>query len=289
MKIHVDGDVIKYRAGFAAEKMHYYLDIHSEGHLVESLHFDYKKDLDAHCKDRPELHGDNCIVRKERIAEPVENALHNVKTLISGIEEFFGGGDLIIYLSGKGNYREGVGELIYADHPCPGYKANRKDAHRPVHGPAIVDYIQKQYTYVTTEDEEADDAMAIAHYSLWLRDPDSTCIATTDKDLDMIPGQHFNFVKEEHYEIDPEDADIVFWRQLLTGDGTDNIPGIKGVGPKTAAKVIASEASATEAYAIALECYEKQYEEDAAQALLENARLIWIRRKANEFWNAPTG
>jgi hypothetical protein len=283
MHLQIDGDVIKYRAGFAAEKMHHYLT--EDG--IE-IHFDYKKELNEHVKLAGLKEGDYTI-RAERIAEPVENALHNVKSIINDICKDMGvtSNDITVYLSGPSNYRTSVGDICYRDKPVPGYKAHRKEAHRPVHGPAIVEYLKRHYNCVETVDEEADDAMGIAQYAMWLTDPESTCIVTVDKDLDMIPGWHFNFPKKDQYFMDAHSADMVFWRQLLTGDSTDNIPGLAGVGPKTALKLFPDPLPDEYAYMVALGQYEEKYAEEAAECLLENARMIWIRREKNEFWKPP--
>ena len=54
----------------------------------------------------------------------------------------------------------------------------------------------------------------------------------------QIPGDHYNFVKKTHQFIDDDEAHLKLMLQCLTGDGTDNIPGIKGVGAKTAEKIL---------------------------------------------------
>jgi hypothetical protein len=298
MHLHLDGDVVKYRCGFAAEKMHYHVTVYGLDGLngEETYHFQYKKDLNAFMEAHDGyVHGDNCIVTSERIAEPVENALHNVKHTVQELVRNLGASEnqMTVYLSGESNFRNELGSLIYRDHEPKGYKANRDELHKPTHGPAIVDYIIRKYNVEVTEFEEADDAMGISHYAMWLKDPDSTCIVTVDKDLDMIPGWHYNFVKEDQYYIKPENAEYIFWRQLLTGDRTDNIPGLKGVGVKTADKMLSplatSHSDPRGYYLLALENYNEQYGEDEGeQALLENARMIWIRRERNEFWNPPS-
>ena len=52
------------------------------------------------------------------------------------------------------------------------------------------EYLVKEYKAEVCDGQEADDALGI-------NQTDQTIICTIDKDLLMIPGQHYNFVKEE--------------------------------------------------------------------------------------------
>ncbi len=58
-----------------------------------------------------------------------------------------------------------------------------------------------------------------------------------DKDLDMIRGWHYNFIKDKKYFIDDQQAIKHFYTQILTGDRVDNIIGLRGIGPKKAEKI----------------------------------------------------
>ena len=85
---------------------------------------------------------------------------------------------------------------------------------------------------------EADDLVAI-----WASEAraneDAYVVVGIDKDLKQIPGNHYNFVKKEHVFIDDDQAHLLLMTQCLTGDNSDNIPGIKGIGPKKAEKILA--------------------------------------------------
>ena len=63
-------------------------------------------------------------------------------------------------------------------------------------------------------------------------------VAGIDKDLLQITGTHYNFVKKEITEISEDTANLKLMLQCLTGDRSDNIPGIKGIGPKKAEKLL---------------------------------------------------
>ncbi|MDD9816698.1 MAG: hypothetical protein OXU61_00955, partial [Gammaproteobacteria bacterium] len=64
-------------------------------------------------------------------------------------------------------------------------------------------------------------------------------IAGIDKDLKQIPGNHYNFNKQLHEFVDDDNANLNLMLQCLTGDTSDNIPGIKGIGPAKAGKILA--------------------------------------------------
>lgn len=281
MHVHFDGDLLVYRCGFAAEKMQY--DVIDCGGGCAAT-FTTRREADAFCAEANEWPDDPRsfeVCPGDRLVEPVENALANVKSMVEMALANLGVDvdDMTMYLSGPTNYRDGVATL----RP---YKGNRDAAHKPVHGPAIKEYMERKYNTVYSVDEEADDVVAYNHYAMYLRDPYSTIIATVDKDLNMIPGLHYNFVKDETYNVTEEDAIRWFYTQLLTGDSTDNIPGIPGCGPKKAEKLLEGLIDEAEYYEVCRQTYQKEYG-DGDAALLENARLLWIRRQPNEWWNPP--
>ena len=172
------------------------------------------------------------------------------------------------YLTGKGNYRYDIAK----NRP---YKGNRK-APKPKHYEALRNHLIKMGC-VVVEGQEADDALGIAACSA----TEDVVIITTDKDLNMIPGRHYNFVKREFKEINAEEAMKFFYTQLLTGDATDNIQGVEGIGPKKAEKALQGAETEEDMYKVA----QSLYGDDAL--LLENARLLWIRREPGQMWTPP--
>lgn len=275
MQVLFDGDVVVYRAGFAAEKMHYYVqDKYGETH-----DFTQKREAMSFIERNTDL--GPVLVGSERVVEPVEHAIYNAKSIITSSLEALGASedDLVVVLSGPTNFRNGVATT-------KPYKGNRDPTHRPVHGPDILEYLRKRFHVVVSEDEEADDVLGYTQYATWETDPFGSVICSIDKDLDMIPGLHYNFRDEKSYVVMPEDADWYFWKQMLTGDTVDNIPGVPGVGPKTAQHVLAG-VPPSKCFEKVRTLYVQGYGEQADDRLLEMGRLLWIRRHPNEWWFPP--
>ena len=129
------------------------------------------------------------------------------------------------------------------------------------------------------EGQEADDAIGIKAYTL---DPEDCIIYSIDKDLDMIRGWHYNFVKDKEYYVKEEDTLRTFYKQVLTGDRVDNIPGLKGIGDKKAEKILGDASTEKELFPLVLAAYDNDI-----HRMTEMAQLLWIRRKENELWQPP--
>jgi len=211
VKALIDGDILVYRCGFAAEKNDY---------KTSHGNFRYKKEI-------PE---GATIHEVERIIEPVENALNNVKTVLREIGERISEKfsedriELELYLTGNGNFRDELATIKV-------YKGNRDKNHRPHWYTEIQDYMKTTWKAETVDGIEADDVLSDLQ-------TDETCIVSTDKDLDQVPGWHYNWVKADLYYVSVSEARHMLYKQILTGDSTDNIEGIPGVGEKTAIKML---------------------------------------------------
>lgn len=283
MEVHVDGDVVAFRAGFGAEHMEYDVS-YKEKQFGESISLTcrYKKEAVEVQKRLMKDQGytvEEVVITPRRVLEPLSHALHNVGAILTNIIDSLGASrsDLTVWLSGPSelNYRKKIATI-------KPYKGNRKDAWRPTYEQEIKDYIVRRWRGEITVGQEADDAMGIAQTKRPFGD---SCICTNDKDLDMIPGLHYNFVTDVRYVVDEATAEWVFWRQMLTGDSTDNIPGIGGIGEKKSYAILEDiwdDESAMQEEVWAL--YVQHYGLAAYPALIENGRLLWIRRKEDELW-----
>ena len=138
---------------------------------------------------------------------------------------------------------------LYAD-----YKVTRKPMPEdlPVQIGRIVQIVQAMgIPVLQQEGYEADDILATAAERFAGPKMDVVLISR-DKDLDQLVGPHvalYDPMKDERFDAaaiqsakgyPPDQAVEV---QALAGDTSDNVPGVPGVGPKTAAKLIAQYGS----------------------------------------------
>ena len=125
----------------------------------------------------------------------------------------------------------------------------RKDLYKPYKSnrPKLDEEIKEKLNYlfnysvskgsVPAHGMEADDLVAIWAYEARESD-DQYVICGIDKDLLQIPGNHYNYTKDTWQFVDDDQAHKALMLQCLTGDNTDNIPGLKGIGPKKAEKIL---------------------------------------------------
>lgn len=123
-------------------------------------------------------------------------------------------------------------DILFRHDIYPEYKGNRT-GRKPVTHRALKDWIiEGDHSYEVQQWPmlEADDVMGLIQTNA--RVP--TVICTIDKDLLQIPGDHYNFDTRERKTIGNVEAYKFFLQQCISGDATDGIPGIRGVGPKKA-------------------------------------------------------
>lgn len=180
-----------------------------------------------------------------------------------------------------------------------GYKAQRK-AEKPFHFGNITSHLLAFYNTKVAKGLEADDIICMEQFKR-LEDAD-TIICTRDKDLRMCPGWHYGWecgkqasigpiwVEElGHLELAENKYKMLgnglkfFFGQVLTGDPTDNIPGLKGVGPNKAVKLLSGCTSEQEMYNICRQLYIEQYGyEEGMKIFIEQINLLWMIRERDE-------
>lgn len=275
----IDGDVIRYQVGFATQRNIF---------IVNGHEFLTKNEAETYCVERAiPNHNITKVVR----ADFRQAVFHTVDMFLKRIMEEAGASEMRIFLTGTGNYREALATI----QPYKGGRLNDK----PIHFEAITKYLLIRYKAEVINGAEADDALGYSQ-------TDSTVICTVDKDLDMIPGDHYNWKRDTKYTVEHLEGMRFFYYQLLTGDSIDNIAGCIGIGDKTAKAALEDCKTEREMYGVVRDLYMMQYSkfadrhgatchmitdgkfgEAVMRDLVENANLLWIQREKGVLWKVP--
>lgn len=214
---------------------------------------------------------------------------------MSGIKTWEG------YLTGTNNFRHDIAVTVP-------YKGTRKQP-KPFHYENMRTWLTAVHGVKVIDNMEADDILAIRQMELG----ESSCIVSRDKDLRMVPGWHFGYSCGKQKTFGPMLYDEIgllemegrgdkkkikggglkfFYSQLITGDRTDNILGLKGGGDVLAYTLLNDLQTEEELFQTVWKEYYRVYKEEAKEKLLENGQLLWMVRELDEngdpvMWEFP--
>jgi len=140
----------------------------------------------------------------------------------------------------------------------PEYKSNRT-GRSPAGLHQCKEDLCKLYNGTIHTTWEADDAVVFLKET----NPEKYILCAIDKDvINSIEGTHFNYYESALYKKEMKWVDVdrhtsLVWRylQTLTGDKTDGIIGLHGIGPKKAEKILANKYSHAELWEAVCEAY----------------------------------
>lgn len=205
--------------------------------------------------------------------EPIENALHILKSHVENILESIWPDEVVYMISGKTNFRN--------DLPLPTkYKSNRT-AIRPLLLKQVQMYAWKKYSAVVTVNEEPDDMQVWMGYEI-LNRGDTPILITTDKDAKAYSGLYlFN---PDHHECGVEEIPILgsikedskgkvrangimqYGLQMLIGDSVDGYRPTElckvKFGEKSALKALQDCKTPQEVLQVVIEHYQRWYPSD---------------------------
>jgi DNA polymerase-1 len=272
----IDGDIVVYRCGFAAEHTFYVVFDMAGNPDVPVARLSSAAELkewkEVNETDVADWEGDEPRYRleREKEIEPLSHALANVKSVMRGIMENTRCTNHKIYLSKGKCFRDKIATMKE-------YKGNRKDAPKPFHYDAIRKYLIENYGAVEYNSIEADDALALAMN-------DRTILCSIDKDLLQVSGHHYNWVLNQKILITPEVGKKKLALQAITGDSTDNIPGVKGIGIVKARKALADVEDLEAASLTIWETYLKESDEFEE---LEDGRFAYTGWDGTRYERTP--
>lgn len=194
----IDADSLVYAIGFASETYTY---------VVGSFSFGAKKAALRHAEETSFPLED---IKKEVTVDPLPIVLSTVATSLEEILFNTGCTYYDLYLTEGKTFRDTLVDY---------YKANRDPNNKPFYYTEIREYLKTEWGAEFGDNVEADDLCGIYQDT-------SSIISSIDKDLDTIPGWHYNPNKKIEYYLSEVDALRNLYGQMLTGDAADNIPGL---------------------------------------------------------------
>lgn len=289
-KYIIDGDLICYIASSATDGREYVVSWEIDGGTRLHRIHKYKRDADLSVRELESIGVNGIKCELEFHPEPVGNALKIVKDSLVSLETALlvhtdGLGERKIFLSRGGSFRE---------KEVPSYKQLREGVRRPEHLEACKDYLVKYHGAECMPGEfEADDLMAMEASK-----GEPCVVCSLDKDLLQIPGHHFNWNKGEYTIVTEEEGWRHLFSQLLTGDTADGIPGIHGIGPKKAEKILKGIEDPFMMYVEVLKAYVKDtgvlegesqedYHRRVVLLVREHISLLYLIRRPGERFQVP--
>ena len=234
----------------------------------------------------------------------------------------------IIYLTGKNNFRYDVATVK----PYKGNRTKEKPVHFnnvkwyliSRYNAIIVDGMEADDALATAQMSDYWNLYGSKDNTEQHSRVCKTVICTRDKDLRQVPGFHYGWEVGNQPEYKLRFVDEIgtleptwkegvsaktgkptkslkkltgtglkwFYTQTLTGDTTDNIPGLPGCGNGRALELLEECTTEAEMFKAVLDEYMSKYGEEFEERLLEQARLVWMVRELNEdgspcMWEIP--
>lgn len=120
------------------------------------------------------------------------------------------------------------------------YKGTRKtDEEAKKWWAYLSQHLVDKWNFVRVDGIEAEDGVSIAAYEIARDLPDvGVVICHVDKDVDQVPGPHYDYKKRTKYIVTPERAQYNLWYQMVVGDSVDNVPGLPRKGEAYALKLL---------------------------------------------------
>lgn len=216
---------------------------------------------------------------------------YDFERTVESIANSYQCGNIIICADwGKSAYRKAI---------FPDYKADRAERFKDqseeekqrfeqffAEYEATLEHLAEKYLVLRYKNVEADDIAAHLVLNREKYELNDVWLLSSDGDWDLLISENVNRFSwrtrkeitndnwNDHYDITPEQ--FISYK-CLTGDKSDNIPGISGIGPKRAAAILESYDSAFDIYdAIPLDGSAKYIQNlnENAEQLLVNYELM---------------
>ena len=197
-------------------------------------------------------------------------AVQRTNDLLQKIINEVQAGSYRLFIKSDSNFRNTIN---------PQYKANRRNQVIPIHLAACREFVINEWNAEFESGIEADDLLGI-------NQTDETIICGIDKDLLMVPGNHYSWelvnplwTRPASFKtVDYETGMKTFYKQMLIGDPSDNIFGMKGIGVVKAGQLLDHLETEQEMFDVVYDLY------DDADRFVMNAQCLWIMQNKDETW-----
>lgn len=269
----IDGDSFAYRFAAAAEKKVY---LAQTGHGAFEECASYREAVKS---------ASTGVIWSRTQKEDIKSVIDSLAACLGRTTTRCGADVLSVYLGGpEATFRTHIARLKT-------YKGNRT-TDPPASLCILRDYLCSAWNAEIVKGEEVDDVLSYMQRGMGCGA--SSVVVGYDKDLDQIPGDHYDWVNDKFYNVTDAQARLRLWVQTLSGDVADNIGGASGVGPSKALRLvedaIANGADDKALWRLVVEEYEKSQERpwctykayDPEAVATENYRLVRLKQTRDE-------
>lgn len=239
----------------------------------------------------------SCEPNKTKLErDPLDAALWRIDACVEDIYKACEPAHVEMYIGGEDNFRK----TLY-----PQYKANRAGKVPPLWLQECREYLVTQYKAKVVNGMEVDDMCGIRmtrlyedswvdslHSGDFSQTPLPICVSL-DKDLLQIPGTHYNFVNKEFTTTTLLQGLRIFYKQIILGDLSDNVPGYDGKYRSACPKFIQAIQAPIDEMTEELDMYNHVCEvyqattEDWESTVNLHAQLLYCLREEGKMWQPP--
>lgn len=207
----------------------------------------------------------------------IEESISNIDSLLQNIINYNNITEYYLFLSIGSYFRHKVNTE---------YKNNRPKSELKYLS-TLKYYLIEQYGAQYFSGIEADDMIAFTVEKFKEEEKLNYIICTIDKDVSkQISGNNFNYKKFQKSYTSPIEAFKFLFKQCLTGDSTDNIKGINGIGEVKASNIVNSNETKQELISAVLKEYLRKYNiGEAIFNFQKTFRQIYLLRTEEDFIN----
>ena len=266
-----DGDILAHRAAAVAERKHYLVLLDDQGSSTRTY---FESGVEA--KQFAKQTGGHVWTRQDDLGE--EFSFEALRASVNSIIDKTKPKNIELFLSGPKNFRKDLD---------PNYKGSRVYQPKPKYLKKCREYLKEEYGAAESGIGEADDGIGIRSGELG----EESVICTIDKDLNQLSGWHYNWVDDYVFYVTTKEASYAFYNQVLSGDRTDDVEGIPGIGPAKACGILEGSKSVRDLFERVWSVYRdrsgKGTPDEAWDYLVTRCELLYILRGPSDHWKPP--